>query len=97
MISLAMSRGGRGVGMGRKVMEFCGSIVRALRHDVSSASWMLPTAAAASARCGVRTLSMTYFALNTSAGIPVADHQDSFRFAARFCTTSSAVFRNFHG
>jgi hypothetical protein len=25
MISLAVSRGGRGVGVGRKVMEFCGS------------------------------------------------------------------------
>ena len=34
MISLAVSRGGRGVGVGRKVMEFCGSIVRALWHDV---------------------------------------------------------------
>jgi hypothetical protein len=35
MISLAVSCGGRGVGMGRKVMEFCSSIVRALWHDVS--------------------------------------------------------------
>jgi hypothetical protein len=43
MISLAVSRGGRGVGMGSKVMEFCGSIVRALWHDLSPASWMLPT------------------------------------------------------
>jgi hypothetical protein len=42
MISLAVSSGGRGVGMGRKVMEFCGSIVRALWHDVSPASWMIP-------------------------------------------------------
>jgi hypothetical protein len=30
-----VSRGGRGVGVGRKVMEFCGSIVRALWHGVS--------------------------------------------------------------
>jgi len=37
MISLAVSRGGRGVGVGRKVMEFCGSIVRALWHGVSPA------------------------------------------------------------
>jgi hypothetical protein len=35
MISLAVSCGGRGVGMGSKVMEFCGSIVRALWHDLS--------------------------------------------------------------
>ena len=41
MISLAVSCGGRGVGMGRKVMEFCCSIVRALWHDVSPASWMI--------------------------------------------------------
>jgi len=52
----AVSRGGRGVGVGRKAMEFCGSIVRALWHDVSPASWMLPIAATASARCNVRTL-----------------------------------------
>ena len=56
MISLAVSRGGRGVGVGRKAMEFCGSIVRALWHDVFPASWMLPIAATASARCNVRTL-----------------------------------------
>jgi len=42
MISLAVSCGGRGVGMGSKVMEFCSSIVRALWHDLSPASWMLP-------------------------------------------------------
>jgi hypothetical protein len=42
MISFAVSCGGRGLGVGRKVMEFCGSIVRALWHDVSPASWMLP-------------------------------------------------------
>ena len=56
MISLAVSRGDRGVGMGSKVMEFCGSIVGALWHDLSSASWMLPVAATASARCSVHTL-----------------------------------------
>jgi hypothetical protein len=32
-----VSRGGRGVGVGREVMEFCGSIVRALWHGVSPA------------------------------------------------------------
>jgi hypothetical protein len=37
MISLTVSRGGRGVGVGRKAMEFCGSIVRALWHGVSPA------------------------------------------------------------
>jgi hypothetical protein len=37
MISLTVSRGGRGVGVGRKVMEFCGSIVCALWHGVSPA------------------------------------------------------------
>jgi hypothetical protein len=42
MISLAVSCGGRGVGMRRKVMEFCGSIVRALWHDMSPASGMIP-------------------------------------------------------
>jgi hypothetical protein len=56
MVSLAVSCGGRGVGMGSKVMEFCGSIVRALWHDLSPASWMLPIAATASARCSVHTL-----------------------------------------
>jgi hypothetical protein len=35
MISLAVSRGGHGMGVGRKVMEFCGSIVRALWHGNS--------------------------------------------------------------
>jgi hypothetical protein len=34
MISFTMSRGGRGVGVGGEVMEFCGSIVRALWHGV---------------------------------------------------------------
>jgi hypothetical protein len=42
MISLAVSRGGCSVGMSRKIMKFCGSIVRALWHNVPSASWMLP-------------------------------------------------------
>jgi len=56
MISLAVSCGGRSVGVGSKVMEFCGSIVRALWHDLSPASWMLPIAATASARCSVHTL-----------------------------------------
>jgi hypothetical protein len=42
MISLAVSRGGRIVGMSRKVMKFGGSIVRALWHDVSSVFRMLP-------------------------------------------------------
>jgi len=35
MISLAMSDGGRGMGMGREVVEFCDSIVRALWHRLS--------------------------------------------------------------
>ena len=65
MISLAVSRGGRGVGMGSKVMEFCGSIVRALWHDVPPASWMLSIAATALASCSVRTaysvLCLEYF------------------------------------
>src|ERR1700686_4901246 len=56
MISLAVSCGGRSVGMGSKVMEFCGSIVRALWHDLSPASWMLPIAATASARCSVHSV-----------------------------------------
>jgi hypothetical protein len=37
MISLSVSRGGRGVGVGRQVMELCGSIVRALWHGVPPA------------------------------------------------------------
>jgi hypothetical protein len=37
MVSLAVSRGGGGVGVGRQVMELCGSIVRALWHGVPSA------------------------------------------------------------
>jgi hypothetical protein len=37
MIPLAVSRGGRGVGVGREVMEFCSSIVRALWHGVPPA------------------------------------------------------------
>jgi len=35
MISLAMSHGGGGMGVGRKVVEFCDSIVRALWHRFS--------------------------------------------------------------
>jgi hypothetical protein len=34
MISLSVSRSGCGVGVGRQVMKFCGSIVRALWHGV---------------------------------------------------------------
>lgn len=34
VISLAVSDGSGGVGVGRKVMEFCNSIVRALGHGV---------------------------------------------------------------
>jgi hypothetical protein len=49
MISLAVSGRGCSVGVGRKVMEFCGSIVHALWHDVSSASWRLLIASTASA------------------------------------------------
>jgi len=47
---------------------------------------------------------MMYFALNTSAGRPVADQQDFFRLATRFRTSlqrgfvlRNAVFRNLHG
>ena len=90
MISLAVSRGGRGVGMGSKVMEFCGSIVRALWHDVSLASWMIfiRLLLRLSAVC---VLSMMYFALNTSAGRPAADRQDFFRLAARFRTSQCCL------
>jgi len=35
MISLAVSRGGRGMGAGRKIMEFRGSTVRASWHVMS--------------------------------------------------------------
>jgi hypothetical protein len=41
MISLAVGDGGGRVGVGRKVVEFCGSIVRALWHGVLLTSWML--------------------------------------------------------
>jgi hypothetical protein len=34
MISLAVSNGRGGVGVGRKIMEFCESIVRALGHGL---------------------------------------------------------------
>ena len=90
MISLAVSRGGRGVGVGRKVMEFRGSIVRALWHDVSPASWMLTITATGSARCSMRTLDL-YFALNTSAACPVGDHQDFFPLAVQFGTSQCCL------
>jgi hypothetical protein len=64
-----VSRGGGSVGVGRQVMELCGSIVRALWHGAPPASWMLPIAATAS----VYVFSMMYFALTTSAGRPVGD------------------------
>ena len=41
MISFAMGGGGGGVGVGRKVVEFCGSIVCALWHDVLLFSYQL--------------------------------------------------------
>jgi hypothetical protein len=37
MVSLSVSRGGCGVGVGRQIMELCGSIVRALWHGVPPA------------------------------------------------------------
>jgi hypothetical protein len=37
MISLSVSRGGCGVGVGRQIVELCGSIVRALWHGVPPA------------------------------------------------------------
>jgi hypothetical protein len=41
MISLAVGDGRGRVGVGRKAVEFCGSIVRALWHGVLLTSWML--------------------------------------------------------
>jgi hypothetical protein len=67
MISLSVSRGGGGVGVGSEVMELCGSIVRTLWHGVPPLILDATFAATASATCSVR-LSMMYFALNTSAG-----------------------------
>jgi hypothetical protein len=41
MISFAVGDGGGSVGVGRKVVEFCGPIVRALWHGVLLAGWMM--------------------------------------------------------
>jgi hypothetical protein len=41
VIALSMSRCGSGVGMGRKIVEFHSSIVRAWGHNVLLCVWML--------------------------------------------------------
>jgi hypothetical protein len=78
-------------------MEFCGSIVRALWHDVSPGildathSPQLPRLGA------VCVLSMMPFALDASAGRPVDDQQDFFPSCSAVSYFSNAAFRNLHG
>jgi hypothetical protein len=95
MISFAVSRGGRGVGMGSKVMEFCGSIVRALWHDLSPASWMLPIAATASARCSAHTLD-DVLCLEYFCG-PSRGRSPGFLPSCSGFVLRNAVFDNLHG
>ena len=100
MISLAVSRGGRGVGVGRKVMEFCGSIVRALWHDVSPGilddtySALLPRLGAV---CVLSMMSFDWILLRavpcgpSRAGRPVDAQQDFCSLAARFRTSQCCL------
>lgn len=41
VIAFPVGGGGSSVGVGSKVVEFCGAIVRALWHGVLLAGWML--------------------------------------------------------
>jgi glycogen debranching enzyme len=57
----------------------------------TTASGMIPIRRYCFLLSAVCALSMMYFALNTSAGRPVADRQDFFRLAARFRTSQCCL------
>jgi hypothetical protein len=87
---------GRGMSVGRKVMEFCGSIVRALWHDVSPGILDATYSPQLPRLCSVRTLD-DVLRLGCFCGPSRGRSAGFLPVLQRGFVLRNAAFRNLHG